>query len=215
MNLMRSILEIELPMGKVVLLLILFLTVSFAVASDRFELYTKNEVSDNEPEQIGDLQKSSIQKESIQTRFSQLIEEKKQGNSSGNLPQLQSPLVPMGIKLSDENKVIQQEAITAYFHHVIESNEHQRKVFQWQLLSAKLIFAIVTLLVASGIIFAAIQFHHGIRSGRTEDQETEFEASMTGIKISSPVLGIIILTISLVFFYLYLVHVYPIEFVGS
>ncbi len=146
-------------------------------------------------------------------RLSQLIEQRQQANSSGNLPQLQTPLSPRGIALSDENKAIQQEAVAEYFHHVIESNEHQRRVFQWQLLSAKIIFAIVILLVAAGIYFAAVQFHHGIRTGKSSEQETEFEASLKGIKVSSPVLGVIILTISLAFFYLYLVHVYPIEFV--
>ncbi len=42
-------------------------------------------------------------------------------------------------------------------------------------------------------------------------QITEIEASLQGIRVSSPVLGVIILIISLLFFYLYLVHVYPIN----
>ena len=40
---------------------------------------------------------------------------------------------------------------------------------------------------------------------------TELEASVKGIKVSSPVLGVIILVISLLFFYLYLAFVYPIQ----
>jgi hypothetical protein len=44
-----------------------------------------------------------------------------------------------------------------------------------------------------------------------EATSTTLEASATGIKLSSPVLGVIILALSLAFFYLYLVHVYPIE----
>ena len=40
---------------------------------------------------------------------------------------------------------------------------------------------------------------------------TSFSASATGISVSSPVLGVIILVISLAFFYLYLVYVYPIS----
>jgi hypothetical protein len=36
------------------------------------------------------------------------------------------------------------------------------------------------------------------------------ELSTGGLKISSPVLGVIILGLSLAFFYLYLVYVYPI-----
>ena len=143
------------------------------------------------------------------TLWNQQEEEK----SSGNLPKLQPPVTPSGVALNEENQAIQQQAIKAYFQHTIESNRHQRNVFHWQLLSAKIIFSVVILLVAAGIYFAAVQFHHGLRSGKPAEQDTEFEASLKGIKVSSPVLGVIILTISLAFFYLYLVYVYPIEFV--
>jgi hypothetical protein len=42
--------------------------------------------------------------------------------------------------------------------------------------------------------------------------KTDIEFSGKGIKVSSPVLGVVILAISLGFFYLYLRHVYPIEY---
>ena len=45
----------------------------------------------------------------------------------------------------------------------------------------------------------------------TEDEVTEISASLKGIKVSSPVLGVILLVISLLFFYLYLRYVYPIS----
>jgi hypothetical protein len=41
--------------------------------------------------------------------------------------------------------------------------------------------------------------------------DTSFQASANGIKLSSPVLGVIILGLSLLFFYLYLSFVYPIH----
>ena len=41
--------------------------------------------------------------------------------------------------------------------------------------------------------------------------DTSLEASAQGIKVSSPVLGVIILSLSLLFFYLYLSFVYPIQ----
>ena len=127
---------------------------------------------------------------------------------------MEVPSLTQHVDLNSENEALQQRAIGAYFKHVTESNAHQLKVFRWQLFSAKLIFGVVLVLVAAGIYFAAVQFHHGLRSGKQE-AATELEASAAGIKISSPVLGVIILTLSLAFFYLYLVHVYPIEFVGG
>lgn len=40
---------------------------------------------------------------------------------------------------------------------------------------------------------------------------TQLEASLQGIRVSSPVLGVIILALSFLFFYLYLKYVYPIN----
>jgi len=65
--------------------------------------------------------------------------------------------------------------------------------------------------VGSGIVFAAIQFHHGIKGSSSLDINTEIELSTKNVKINSPVLGVIILLISLGFFYFYLVHIYPVE----
>jgi hypothetical protein len=93
---------------------------------------------------------------------------------------------------------------------------HRRNLFQWQLLSTKIIFATVIFLVAAGICFAAIQFYVGLRrnprggSGESKDI-TEIKASLQGIRVSSSVLGVIILTLSLLFFYLYIKYVYPIN----
>ena len=97
-----------------------------------------------------------------------------------------------------------------YFAYRADGLRHRRRVFEWQLLSSKIIFVIVLLLVFSGIYFAAVQFHTGLKR-EVADQPTQLEASMQGIKITSPVLGVIILVLSLAFFYCYLVYVYPIE----
>lgn len=159
-------------------------------------------------------QENGGEEQGIKERFAQLIEARQQEPShGGSLPQSQLPFATPGFELNADNQAMQQQAIKQYFQHVIESNAHQRRVFRWQLLSAKIIFVVVILLVVAGIYFAAVQFHQGMASGKIAGQETEFEASLKGIKVSSPVLGVIILSISLVFFYLYLVHVYPIEFV--
>ena len=112
---------------------------------------------------------------------------------------------------------------------------HRKQAFEWNLLSSKITFWSVIVLVFAGILFAGIQFyisfmakHLAINkkdSGKAGEQETlsfnstpsidelktELEAGPGGIKVSSPVLGVIILVISLLFFYLYLAYVYPIH----
>jgi hypothetical protein len=101
-----------------------------------------------------------------------------------------------------------QEAMREYYLYRIDGLRHRRRVFVWQLVSSKIIFVTVLTLVLAGIYFAAVQFHTGL--GRRKSETTEIVANLEGIKVSSPVLGVIILVISLAFFYCYLVFVYPI-----
>jgi hypothetical protein len=94
-------------------------------------------------------------------------------------------------------------------------HEHRAKVFAWQHFSARIIFFVVLALVAIGIYFAWVQFRLDIKPdnssvGTGQEKEHRVELSTSGIKVSSPVLGVIILVLSLAFFYLYLVFVYPI-----
>lgn len=48
-----------------------------------------------------------------------------------------------------------------------------------------------------------------------KDDATSFELSLSGIKISSSVIGLIVLAMSMGFFYLYLKYVYPVQEVGQ
>lgn len=109
--------------------------------------------------------------------------------------------------------------------------QHRKNTFEWNLLSSKITFWVVVTLVFAGILFAALQFYKSMRgrpaiaatgTGMPPEKvvtvaegdttlSTELEANIKGIKVSSPVLGVIILIISLLFFYLYLVYVYPIQ----
>ena len=84
---------------------------------------------------------------------------------------------------------------------------HRKSVLKWQHISTQIILVVVLILVAMGLYFAWEQF----KAGTGEQTSTEIEISSASIKISSPVLGVIILVVSLAFFYLYLIYVYPIE----
>lgn len=83
---------------------------------------------------------------------------------------------------------------------------HRQSVLEWQHLSTKIILFVVLTLVGMGLYFAWVQF----QSGETLNADNKIELSAEGLKVSSPVLGVIILALSIGFFYLYLVHVYPI-----
>ncbi|WP_298293737.1 hypothetical protein [uncultured Litoreibacter sp.] len=99
-----------------------------------------------------------------------------------------------------------------YYTNLTEGLVHRRKVFEWQYTSSLIIFFVVIGIVLIGLYFSWMQFH-AAKDGQVG--ETTMEASKDGFKLSSPVLGVVILVLSLAFFYLYLVHVYPISEIGG
>lgn len=91
--------------------------------------------------------------------------------------------------------------------------EHRLDVFRWQYISSMIIFAIVVLIILSGLYFSYLQFRQS-NYGISKDNPLGVELSAStegGVRISSPVIGVIILCLSLGFFYLYLTQVYPIQ----
>ncbi|MEM6667419.1 MAG: hypothetical protein AAF638_13560 [Pseudomonadota bacterium] len=124
-------------------------------------------------------------------------------------PDLVPEAPPPGV-LTAEGRRSMQSAYKAYYDYRVTGFAHRAEVFRWQLFSSRLIFVLVIAIVIAGLYFSWMQFHHGLKTGDL-DKETSLEASVaSGIKVSSPVLGVIILALSLGFFYLYLLHVYPI-----
>ncbi len=104
-------------------------------------------------------------------------------------------------------------AYIAAYDYLVSSYDHRKKVFRWQLISSMIIFVIVVMLVIIGVYFSWQQFKKALAEGKSMEN-TELKASLTGIQVSSSVLGIIILVIALLFFYLYLVYVYPISVIS-
>ena len=114
--------------------------------------------------------------------------------------------------LAKNDSLLQKELYSYYYFGL----EHRKQTFTWNLSSSKITFWVVIVLVFSGIAFAGLQFYIAMKERKLRsklppmDLGTQLEAGKDGIKVSSPVLGVIILVISLLFFYLYLAYVYPI-----
>ena len=119
-----------------------------------------------------------------------------------------------------------------YYEYRANGYEYRSRVFEWQLLSSRFIFVVVLALVSAGLYFAAVQFRIAMRAaarkvdaaptvGATVSPSTpadpsmslatQLEVSAKGVVVNSSVMGVIILALSLAFFYLYLVHIYPIK----
>ncbi len=129
-----------------------------------------------------------------------------------DLAQEQDPfglILPRGFELDDATHASIQEAVRGFYDYRTEAFKHRLRVFWWQQVSTQIIFVVVILIVAVGLYFSWLQFH--ATKDRSKTDVTTLEAGTSGFKITSPVLGVIILALSLAFFYLYLVHVYPIS----
>jgi hypothetical protein len=129
-------------------------------------------------------------------------------------PEAQFPLDKDSIRLRSSD---------VEFH--IWQNDFDRRTFENQLIQTRIIFVVVLLLVLAGLFFSWVQFQHSfhirhkIRSGSksdgsgteaAEDTREELTLGKDGIVIRSAYLGVIILAISMAFFFLYLKYVYPI-----
>jgi hypothetical protein len=114
--------------------------------------------------------------------------------------------------------------------------KNTQEAFQWQAVSTKIIFVIVLLVVVAGLYLSWKQFDfvHKVPLTQTtsigqldkgsgapqpagagaisavSDINT-IEVSTSGVKITSSVVGLVILVISIVFFFLYLQDVYPLQ----
>ncbi len=131
-----------------------------------------------------------------------------------NKQSLTTPMLVPENYLDEAGRAALKTSLTAYYEYRTNGFHHRERVFEWQLMSSKIIFVIVIFLVLAGLYFSWLQFKVDMNQ-RTDHNNQQpvstLEASVQGVKISSPVLGVIILVISLLFFYLYLEHVYPIE----
>ena len=116
------------------------------------------------------------------------------------------PSPPDMDKLASRSANMYVDGLSAYYAYYASALKHRRDIFDWQLWSSKIIFVVVVFLVITGVAFAGIQFFRD----RVVSEST-VEASLSGLKVSSRTLGLLILAISFLFFYMYLVHVYPIH----
>nr|WP_143404094.1 hypothetical protein [Gaetbulibacter sp. 4G1] len=116
-----------------------------------------------------------------------------------------------------------------YSNYFTDNLRHREETFNWQLFSSKVIFFTVIVIVLCGLIFSGIKFHQSIKLNKAlsklENEEsiekilklnsadkTEVELSINnGLKMTSSIIGLIILFISIAFFYLYILYVYPIN----
>lgn len=88
---------------------------------------------------------------------------------------------------------------------------HAKRVFWWTLISSILIFIVVHVVIGFGIYFSSKQFEKTVITEGEQLPQTSMKINKDGVEVSSSVIGLLTLLISLIFFYLYLDKIYPIE----
>lgn len=139
------------------------------------------------------------------------------------------PELTATVKPSSDDKllILDEEYLQAYHDWKLYKIEIARQTFTFHYWSSLIIFGIVLGIVFMGLYLTWVQVTmridaerlreaQGNSDGKEKDREQhQVELSAEGLKLKSSVVGLSILTVSLGFFYLYLVHVYPISFVGQ
>ena len=110
------------------------------------------------------------------------------------------------------NLSIEQDIYNAIKDEIKEYNKatfkHNRQLYQFQFVTSIIIFIITVFIIILGLWLSWLQFAK--KSFEQKEANSSLEVGLTGIKINSDILGLLILIISLAFFYLYLKTVYPI-----
>ncbi|MCF8066800.1 MAG: hypothetical protein K9K65_07995 [Desulfarculaceae bacterium] len=100
----------------------------------------------------------------------------------------------------------------AYMEHLKWRFEYPKKVFGQQIITGWLLTGLVIGLVICGVIFSYFQLSEAIRLGDITGLKTDITVQTAGkLSMSSSIVGAVVLVISLVFFYLYLKHVFEIR----
>jgi hypothetical protein len=117
-----------------------------------------------------------------------------------------------------------REALAAQGRYDVFRFDHARATYRTQQIQTWIIFVVVLVVFGFGIFASWVYFRDGSRPGITtaktpplpageeEAPETHnLQVGPTGLTISTRALGVVVLAMSLAFFYLYLRYVYPIQ----
>ncbi|WP_337660408.1 hypothetical protein [Anderseniella sp. Alg231-50] len=120
-----------------------------------------------------------------------------------------------------------EQSLQAYYVSNRKLREQQQAGFAWQRKAADWILVLVVIITLSGIVFSGFELYTAIRTPIsslqapatannqpiTQQAVTTIDISATSLKITSAVIGLIVLGFSMAFLYLFLDKVYGIELI--
>jgi len=134
---------------------------------------------------------------------------------------------------SDTSCIDAQKAYAEYYKTYLDGlAATQLRTFNWQFWTSVVLLVVVVVICISGVIFSGFQLYSATAQdfrGRNADRlnadhlaankpdqlAANVELSWQSVRVTSSVIGLVVLVISLAFFYLFLKDVYPISAVGG
>lgn len=98
-----------------------------------------------------------------------------------------------------------QNAI-AWYEYQNKLMQYNRSLLDWQLFASEVLLWVVVAVAAAGVIYSGIQLFAAACTGR--QRGSTFEISLHRVRITSSVVGIVVLTISFAFLIIFVQQVY-------
>ena len=105
---------------------------------------------------------------------------------------------------------IEIEYTRKYYEYLSKKADINVMQFQWQRTASERLLWLVVVVVLAGVVFSGYQLW---RASKTNDlpADSTIEIAAQKIKITSSVVGVIVLAISIIFFYFFLIEVYRVK----
>ena len=82
-------------------------------------------------------------------------------------------------------------------------------VYRWEMFASNVMLWVTVVVVLCGLGFSGAQLWHAMRIGQKTDGT--WEISATGMRVTSSIVGVVVLAMSIAFVFLFLDRVYPVK----
>jgi len=175
-------------------LILAFSGVSLPVGAESSKADSSN------PEPVPTMQQLQVQVSILQDQIKKLNAE------NTKLRQQSSSADPDLLKAYNQAK--KREYI--YYTNLMDANV---QTFHAQQIASYVVLTLVFLVVVSGVLFSGFQLWKSVSIG--VQPNSDFELSAAKVRVTSSVVGIVVLTISLVFLFIYTQEVYQIKLLDT
>jgi hypothetical protein len=124
---------------------------------------------------------------------------------------LEQIIAQLNKKLDLNNSPLQQkyyETLSAQYDYDVALMKQHQSVLTWELFASNVSLWLVAFIVVAGVGFAGVQLWQAVQKGGPQ-AETQLEIAATKFRLTSSVVGIVVLGMSYFFFYLFVKEIYP------